>query len=147
MENDEQLGESSNKGQSRQEWGAVKGISIYLTIGFIFSLGPPLFSTLDPLWQKQAIRFQTWSLWNVENPLHAHNKDIVRLKGKCNLTHPSRNDNQIILPLNMISLGLGASGEEKVSCKYKHKETCNRKVLNQCMNYDFYPPSLPQGAW
>lgn len=51
----------------------------------------------------------------MENPLHAHNKDIAGLKGKCNLTHPSSNDNQIILPLNMISLGLGASGEEKVS--------------------------------
>lgn len=59
-----------------------------------------------------------------KNPLHADNKDIARLKGECNLTHPSRNGNQIILPLNMISLGLGPSGEEKVSCKHKHKEIC-----------------------
>lgn len=59
----------------------------------------------------------------METPLYADNKDIARLKGKCNLTHPSRNGNQIILPLNMISLGQRPSGKEKVSCKHKHKET------------------------
>lgn len=58
----------------------------------------------------------------MENPLRADNKDTARSKGKSNLTHPSRNGNQIILPLNMISLRLGPSGEEKVSCKHKYTQ-------------------------
>lgn len=95
-----------------------KGASVSLAVGYIILPGPSNPFQSGYTLTKTGNPIQTWSLQNVENPPYADNKDMARLKGKSNLTDPSRNGNQIILPLNMINLGLRPSGEEKVSCKH-----------------------------
>lgn len=66
------------KGKADRREGLLRVLVFIWPLDSFSQWGPLLFSTLDPLWQKQAIQFQTWSLWNVDNPLHADNKDIAR---------------------------------------------------------------------